>query len=82
MGDPRWLKRPWEIDDDASRSAISVPLFSAGKLKGVLTAVHQKPGQFTPNDLALLVTIAGLVSLNGKSSSSAKSALGDPHSAL
>jgi hypothetical protein len=55
--DSRWLRRAWE-DDGIVRSAISVPLITRERAFGVLTLVHPKEGQFTQDDLVLLMSLA------------------------
>ncbi|NIM92800.1 MAG: NAD-dependent epimerase/dehydratase family protein [Anaerolineales bacterium] len=64
--DSRWLQRSWEVDNGSSRSVISVPLMARDRVVGVLTLAHSEPGRFTEKDLALLVTIAGIVYLKGE----------------
>ncbi len=64
--DSRWLQRSWEADYGSSRSVISVPLMARDRVVGVLTLAHSEPGRFTEKDLALLVTIAGVVYLKGE----------------
>jgi len=64
--DSRWLQRSWEADNGSSRSVISVPLMARDRVLGVLTLAHSEPGRFTEKDLALLVTIAGIVYLKGE----------------
>jgi GAF domain-containing protein len=61
--DPRWLPRVWEAMGGISRSAVSVPLISEGRVEGVLTLVHSKEGMFTKDDLMLLTTIAVFLSV-------------------
>jgi D-sedoheptulose 7-phosphate isomerase len=61
--DPRWFERDWEAGAGAPRSAVSVPLMERDRVLGVLTLVHSRPGQFTQEHLALLTTLAILVSL-------------------
>ncbi len=56
--DPRWLKRPEDGTNVASRSAISVPLAARDRVVGVLTLVHPEAGHFNQDDLTLLKTIA------------------------
>jgi glycosyltransferase involved in cell wall biosynthesis len=57
LGDPRWLRQPWE-DDGIVRSAISVPLLTRERAFGVLTLIHPKAGQFTQDDLIFLTSLA------------------------
>jgi D-sedoheptulose 7-phosphate isomerase len=62
--DPRWLRRAWEEGEDGSRSAISVPLTVGADIVGILTLVHAKEREFITADLALLMAISVVVSLN------------------
>lgn len=55
--DPRWLRRPWEVDGIV-RSVISVPLLKRDRVFGVMTLAYPQPGQFTQDDLALLSSIS------------------------
>jgi len=57
LADPRWLRRAWE-SDGMVRSAISVPLMSRERAFGVLTLVHPHVGQFSEDDLVLLMSLA------------------------
>ncbi len=61
--DPRWLRRSWDEDGSASRSAISVPLMAEDRVVGVLTLVQPQPGRFSRNDLGLLTALAVCMSL-------------------
>jgi capsular exopolysaccharide synthesis family protein len=63
--DPRWLSRSWDDSDNASRSAISVPLLAHDRVMGVLTLVHPQAGRFTEEDLSLLTAIGAYISFNG-----------------
>jgi putative methionine-R-sulfoxide reductase with GAF domain len=65
--DPRWLNRSWDESDNASRSAISVPLIARDRVIGVLTLVHPQEGRFTEEDLSLLTAIGTYVSLSSAS---------------
>jgi hypothetical protein len=65
LDDPRWLRRAWE-DDGIVRSAISVPLMSRDRAFGVLTLVHPQVGQFTQDDLVLLMSLAVCASVLAK----------------
>lgn len=58
MDDPRWLPRAWDLKDGASRSVISVPLIARNRVTGVLTLARGVEGQFTEDDLNLLMTVA------------------------
>src|SRR5579859_1057874 len=65
LDDPRWLRRPWEERNGASRSAVSVPLIALNRVVGVLTLTHAPGGQFTNGDLALLTAVASMISVIG-----------------
>jgi PAS domain S-box-containing protein len=55
-----------QVDEKAgyrTRSVLDVPLVTQARMIGVLCAVNKKGGPFTENDLALLSTLANLVSL-------------------
>jgi PAS domain S-box-containing protein len=56
-----WLPVPG-LDDDAV-SAISAPVLEDGRLLGVLTILHRKPGAFTSDHLTLLQAICQQVAL-------------------
>ena len=58
IGDPRWLRRPWE-NEAAARSAISVPLMTRERVFGVLTLVRHEAGQFAQDDLTLVARLIG-----------------------
>jgi len=55
-----------QVDEKAgyhTRSMLDVPLITQKRMIGVLCAVNKKEGPFTESDLALLSTLANLVSL-------------------
>jgi PAS domain S-box-containing protein len=55
-----------QVDEKAgyrTRSMLDVPLLTQTRMIGVLCAVNKKDGPFTEGDLALLSTVANLVSL-------------------
>ena len=57
--DPRWLKRSWDVSECYSRSAISLPLLTTGRVAGVLTLVnHGLESRFTSRDLVVLTGLA------------------------
>lgn len=57
LTDSRWLQKP-DQDEEETRSAISVPLIARDRVVGVLTLGRRKAGHFTPEDLALVSSIA------------------------
>jgi hypothetical protein len=63
--DLRWLRRPWEEPDGASRSVISAPVIAHDRVAAVITLVHPRAGHFTSQDLALLKVVAACISFNG-----------------
>ena len=62
-GDRRWMLKDWENE---SRSALCIPLVTGRQVIGALTVCGAGANAFSQADLALLVTIAGMFSLNGK----------------
>jgi adenylate cyclase len=68
--DSRWISRKYAADEDmGSKSAVSAPLLVRKSLVGVMTLVHQTPGFFTQEHLALVQAIAdqaGIAVLNGR----------------
>ncbi|MFV2044372.1 MAG: NAD-dependent epimerase/dehydratase family protein [Anaerolineales bacterium] len=62
-GDRRWMLQDWETE---SRSALCIPLVTGRQVVGALTVCGAGANAFSQADLALLVTIAGMFSLNGK----------------
>ena len=78
-GDRRWMLKGWENE---SRSALCIPLVTGRQVIGALTVCGAGVNAFSQADLALLVTIAGMFSLNGKEiaqSLDAPAVLPDPH---
>lgn len=65
--DPRWLPSKWDQKSGSCRSVISVPLFSGDKVIGVLTLARSVEEGFAKHELALLMTISALVSLEDES---------------
>ena len=63
--DPRWLRRSWDKPHGQTRSAICVPLVTAGQVFGVLTLVRQGEEHFTAADLSRLAAIGTCISLIG-----------------
>lgn len=62
--DNRWLPSEWDKKNGVGRSVISVPLFSHNKVVGVLTLARSVENGFAKHELALLMTISALVSLD------------------
>jgi len=56
--DKRWLQKPDDKTDGASRSVISVPLLARENIVGALTLARRKPNGFSEEDLALATAIA------------------------
>jgi signal transduction histidine kinase len=56
--DPRWITLQDDTEHRRVRSAICVPFFVGGALRGVMTLEHPTPGHFTPADLRLLEAAA------------------------
>jgi transcriptional regulator with GAF, ATPase, and Fis domain len=63
--DSRWRRSSWEIQDDISRSALSVPVLSNNEVCGALTVSHPQEGQFTDEHLALLGAMVAMLAING-----------------
>ncbi len=61
--DPFFFARVDEKAGYRTRSVLDVPLVTQERMIGVLCAVNKKDGPFTESDLALLSTLANLVSL-------------------
>jgi len=64
--DPRWHRTSWEQSADTARSAISVPLIEDQQVRGILTITHPQRGNFTKDDLALLLTASTLLTINNE----------------
>lgn len=68
--DDRWLRRPDDAEDRTGpKSAVSVPIFTQGKLVGVVTLVHPTPESFTDDHLNLVRAIAdqaGIAVINAR----------------
>lgn len=62
--DARWLRSNWEKESGDPRSVICIPLIQGSEVKGALTIVRRGPEAFGDLDLALLLTIVGMYSLN------------------
>jgi UDP-glucose 4-epimerase len=62
--DQRWLKQAWELESDASRSVLSLPLLSESAVVGVITLVHKRANQYSLDDLALMATLVSMISVH------------------
>ena len=62
-GDRRWMLQDWETE---TRSALCFPIVTGRQVIGALTVCANGANAFSQSDLALLITIAGMFSLNGK----------------
>ena len=62
-GDRRWMLQDWETE---TRSALCFPIVTGRQVIGALTVCGNGANAFSQADLALLVTISGMFSLNGK----------------
>ena len=60
--DRRWMLQGWETE---ARSALCFPIVTGRQVIGALTVCANGANAFSQADLALLVTIAGMFSLNG-----------------
>jgi putative methionine-R-sulfoxide reductase with GAF domain len=65
--DARWMQCDWDHQNGVGRSVISVPLFSKDRVVGVLTLARSSEAGFAKHELALLMTISALVSIEGES---------------
>ncbi len=54
--DNRWLQRPWEVEKQESKSALSVPV-KAGNIIGSITLVRPKENRFSIKDLELVTNM-------------------------
>src|SRR5258708_37035896 len=57
--DPRF-QRFNELPEDRYEAFLSVPLFSRGRLVGVMNLQHREPHVFTDRDISLLSTVGSL----------------------
>jgi D-glycero-alpha-D-manno-heptose-7-phosphate kinase len=64
LDDRRWLQKEWELEEQRSRSAISVPLYTNGHLVAVLTLVRGNANEYTEADLAMLSVIPFTIAMN------------------
>lgn len=56
--DPRWLRRPWDVSGESSRSALVVPIIASGRLMAVLTLLRPDENQFTEQELNLFRSVS------------------------
>jgi len=61
--DPRWLLRQWDIVDNRTRTAMSVPLYNNNRVVGVLTLTRNNSDAFKDEELSFLTTIAAFLSI-------------------
>jgi len=58
--DTRWLHRPWELDHQESKSALSIPI-KAGNIVGCITLVRPKENRFSIKDLELVTSMTSSI---------------------
>lgn len=58
--DSRWLQRPWEVDHNDSKSALSIPI-KAGNIVGCITLVRPKENRFSIKDLELVTNMTSSI---------------------
>lgn len=58
--DHRWLRRPWEIEQADSKSALSVPI-KVGKVVGCITLVRPKEKRFSIKDLEIVTNMTSSI---------------------
>jgi len=58
--DSRWLQRPWELDHQESKSALSIPI-KAGNIVGCITLVRPKENRFSIKDLELVTSMTSSI---------------------
>jgi GAF domain-containing protein len=58
--DARWLQRPWELDHQESKSALSIPI-KAGNIVGCITLVRPKENRFSIKDLELVTSMTSSI---------------------
>ncbi len=56
--DPRWVKRPWEIEEGVSRSILVFPISTGPQVVGVLTLARPEDRPFSEDDLHRIKTIS------------------------
>ena len=56
--DPRWMHRPWEEEEDVSRSALVFPILHDNCTAGVLTLTRPEDRRFTEADIEHLKSIS------------------------
>ena len=57
LEDPRWLRRGWELYENATRSAVGVPLLAEERVCGALVLARPGDERFTEHELARLLEI-------------------------
>jgi len=58
--DSRWLHRPWELEHQESKSALSIPI-KAGNIVGCITLVRPKENRFSIKDLELVTSMTSSI---------------------
>jgi hypothetical protein len=58
--DSRWLQRPWEVDRNDPKSALSIPI-KAGNIVGCITLVRPKENRFSIKDLELVTSMTSSI---------------------
>ncbi len=58
--DSRWLQRPWEVDHNDQKSALSIPI-KAGNIVGCITLVRPKENRFSIKDLELVTSMTSSI---------------------
>ncbi|OJX39550.1 MAG: hypothetical protein BGO78_13665 [Chloroflexi bacterium 44-23] len=58
--DKRWLKRPWEVEKQNEKSALSIPI-KAGNIIGSITLVRPKENRFSVKDLELAIDMTSSI---------------------
>ena len=62
--DPRWLRRPYDVNSETSRSAISFPITTGDRVMAVLTLVRPQDKHFTEQELDLFRDVSQVEDLN------------------
>ena len=57
LEDPRWLRQGWELHENATRSAIGIPLLAEEQVVGALILARPEEKHFTKDELAHLLEI-------------------------
>ena len=66
LDDGRWLQKDWELEEQKTRSAISVPIYANNRLVAVITLVREATIAYTQGDLALLSVIPFSIAMNSE----------------